>query len=53
MNVKFSKGPGAISKHNNEDIEKKCGSYQKTYIIMVFVFLSDSFLIKMILVNIN
>ena len=32
MNVKFSKGPGAISKHKSEDIEKSMGRIKKTYI---------------------
>ena len=31
MNVKFSKGPGAISKHKSEDIEKSMGRIKKTY----------------------
>ena len=29
MNVKFSKGPAAISKHKSEDIEKSMGRIQK------------------------
>ena len=32
VNVKFSKGPGAISKHKSEDIEKSMGRIKKTYI---------------------
>ena len=32
MNVKFSKGPGAISKHKSEDIEKSMCRIKKTYI---------------------
>ena len=30
MNVKFSKGPSAISKHKSEDIEKNMGRIKKT-----------------------
>ena len=29
MNVKFSKGPGAISEHKSEDREKSLGRIQK------------------------
>ena len=52
MNVKFSKGPGAISKHKSEDIEKSMGRIKKN-IHMFFVALSDSFLMRIILVNIS
>ena len=37
MNVKFSKGPGAISKHKSEDIEKSMGRIKKTHIYFLWL----------------